>query len=98
LLTIRHLFGFTGNALIQGAVGDGASVVSADEISASLTALEPLLDVDNDGAVGPLTDGLLIIRHRFGFTGTALTSGAVGTNAERSDPDEISAYIDTLVP
>ena len=98
LLTIRHLFGFEGNALIQGAVGDGATVDLAEEISAQLEAIEPALDIDDDGSVGALSDGLLIIRHRFGFTGSALVSGALGTNANRTDPDEISAYIESLVP
>ena len=56
------------------------------------------LDIDQDGSEAPLTDGLLIIRHRFGFTGSALVSGALGTNANRTDPDEISDYIESLVP
>jgi hypothetical protein len=98
LLTIRHLFGFTGDALIQGAVGTGAANSDADSISATLTALEPVLDVDDDGQTAPLTDGLLIIRHRFGFTGEALIAGAVGADASRRDANEISDYIATLVP
>ncbi|MGB1616854.1 MAG: thrombospondin type 3 repeat-containing protein, partial [Pseudomonadales bacterium] len=98
LLTIRHLFGFSGDALIQGAVGNEATVTLADEISDQLVAIEPALDIDDDGSVGPLSDGLLIIRHRFGFTGSSLTSGALGTNANRTDPDEISDYIESLVP
>ena len=35
------------------------------------------LDIDDDGTVQPLTDGLLILRFLFGFTGTTLTGGAV---------------------
>ena len=40
-----------------------------------LDRLELGFDVDNDGVVAPLTDGLLVLRHFFGFTGTALTQG-----------------------
>jgi len=41
------------------------------------TAWSADFDVDNDGVVAPLTDGLLVLRHFFGFTGTALTEGAL---------------------
>jgi hypothetical protein len=34
-------------------------------------------DVDADGAVPPLTDGILILRFLFGFTGNTLVTGAV---------------------
>lgn len=29
-------------------------------------------DIDNDGTTGALTDGLLVLRHQFGFAGQAL--------------------------
>ena len=56
------------------------------------------LDVDDDGEVKALSDGLLIIRHLFGFEGDALVSGALGTAANRTDPDEIKAYIESITP
>ena len=40
-------------------------------------------DVDENLEAQPLTDGLLVIRHLFGFSGDSLTSGAVsGRQAE----------------
>jgi hypothetical protein len=51
------------------------------------------LDVDGNGKAEPLTDGLLIIRYLFGFTGEALTSGAISSNAVRSSPEEIEAHL-----
>ena len=36
------------------------------------------LDVDDNGELAPLTDGLLILRHLFGFSGSALTDGVAG--------------------
>ena len=36
-----------------------------------------VLDVDGNGATAPLTDGLLVLRFLFGFTGSTLTAGAV---------------------
>jgi hypothetical protein len=54
------------------------------------------LDVDLDGAIGPLTDGLLILRYLFGFTGPALVTGALGNGAARTDPAAIDAYLDSI--
>jgi hypothetical protein len=96
LLTIRHLFGFEGNSLISGALGAGAAVTEPDAIKSRLGALEPALDVDLDGSAKALTDGLLIIRHLFGFEGASLTRGALGSGAQRTDPAEIKAYIDGI--
>jgi len=98
LLIIRHLFGFTGDSLVGGAVGSNASQVDAEAISANLDAAGLVLDVDDDGEVKPLSDGLLIIRHLFGFEGDALVSGALGTAANRTDPKEIKAYIESITP
>lgn len=51
------------------------------------------LDIDQDGSEAPLTDGLLIIRHLFGFTGTALSQGATASDAQRADPSAITQYL-----
>ena len=56
-----------------------------------------LVDVDGDGEVDPLTDGVLLLREMFLFTGATLVSGAVDlTNCTRCTAPEIEAYIDTL--
>jgi hypothetical protein len=51
------------------------------------------LDVDGDGLVQPLTDGLLILRYDFGFRGATLVSGAVAGNCTRCDAPSIEAYL-----
>ena len=52
-------------------------------------------DIDIDGSTAALTDGLLVLRHLFGFEGTTLTSGAVTETATRSDANTITSYLDT---
>ena len=52
-----------------------------------------VFDIDNDGEVKALTDGLLTIRFLFGFEGESLTSGAVSADAQRKSSEEISAYL-----
>ncbi|MCP4787294.1 MAG: hypothetical protein GY903_28610 [Fuerstiella sp.] len=51
-----------------------------------------LWDVDGNGTVTPLTDGLLNIRYLAGFSGPVLVEGALGENATRTDPDLIESY------
>lgn len=52
-----------------------------------------LLDVDADGEVGALTDGLLILRYMFGFRGDVLITGAVESSCNRCTGPEVELYI-----
>jgi len=61
-------------------------------LCAAATTQAARLDADGNGAVAPATDGTLILRHLFGFTGTTLTTGALGTSATR-DAAAITAYL-----
>jgi hypothetical protein len=54
-----------------------------------------ILDLDANGSADPLTDGLLLLRSLFGFTGATLTSGAIGGGCNRCDAAAIEAYIDS---
>ena len=58
---------------------------------------EKVLDVDGDGSVTALGDGLMVIRKLFGaaFAGDALTDKAISTDATRTT-DEIHNYIDEM--
>ena len=98
LLIIRDLFGFSGESLVSGAQSAEANVTDPADISARIESMADALDVDADGNVDALTDGLMIIRRLFGFSGEALVSGALAPEATRTDAGEIQAYIDGLVP
>jgi hypothetical protein len=54
------------------------------------------LDIDGTGTLSALTDGLLVLRSQFGFTGVALTTGAVGAGCIRCDAAAIQPYISGL--
>ena len=56
-----------------------------------------ILDVDGNGSFGALTDGLLILRFAFGFTGATLVGGAVAPGCTRCDAPSITAYLQSLV-
>jgi len=96
LLVIRYLFGFSGESLVAGAVSNNASRSTAADIEAYLKANEIQLDADGDGEVAALTDGLLIIRSLFGFSGTSLSAGAIATNALRKNGAAVATYLGTI--
>jgi len=108
LLITRYLFGFRGNNLVSGAVDPTGGRTDASEIADWIERgrVEPStcddqqnyvhLDVDKNGEVTALTDGIIILRHLFGYTGTNLTKGAIGPGAKRTETDAnlIATYID----
>ena len=96
LLIIRHLFGFTGTALTQGAVDLQGQRRQAEDITAYLNENLSTLDIDDSGKTAPLTDGLLIIRYLFGFTDSALLTGAIGDSATRKTAADITGYLQAM--
>jgi hypothetical protein len=96
LLLVRWLFDFGGSTLVSNAVGAGCSRCSANEISAfigNLASTTSSLDIDDDGARQPLTDGLLVIRYLFGFRGDTLVNGAVSPNCDTCSAAGIESHI-----
>ena len=98
LLMIRYLFGLTGTPLTASAVGPGATRTTPADIAQRLDNLKPILDVDGNGEADALTDGLLLIRHLFGLRGQPLIATAVGPGATRTTPEQIEAYIQSIIP
>ena len=74
------------------------SQVSACVEAPASCGIDLSIDVDGDGSVDPLTDGLLIIRYLLGFSGNSLIDGAVGTDATRKTSEEIEDYIKARLP
>jgi hypothetical protein len=98
LLILRYLFGFTGQALVNGAVADGAARTDPADIVAYLDCVRlAILDPDGDGETQPLTDGLLLLRYFFGFRDAALINNAVGESCSRCEADPIEDYIESVL-
>jgi hypothetical protein len=96
LLVIRHLFGFSEDALTQDAIDNTSATIEAASVTRKLEGLLPLFDVDADGETRALTDGLLLIRSLFGFTDDALTKGSIGNAGTHRLPGQIETYIGCL--
>ena len=97
LLMLRHTFGLTGEALLNGAVATDSSIPHSD-VEQSLINSMVIADIDNNGQVDALTDGLLLLRYLFGLVGDTLIDGAVALDANRSTHSEIEQYILNHMP
>ena len=77
--------------------GTGSATFTMGSGSVTLFALWSTggctLDVDGNGVIDALTDGLMLIRAQFGLTGSAVTSGAVAAGAARSTWAQIQPYL-----
>ena len=51
------------------------------------------LDLDGNGAIDPLTDGIMLMRAFFGLTGAAVTNNALGAGATRMTWPEIRVFL-----
>jgi hypothetical protein len=99
LIILRYLFGFTGATLTAAALGPGAMRTDPAAIAAYLDCVaSTMLDVDANDALGSLSDGLMILRFLFGFSGATLTAGAIGPNAMRTDPAAIATFMGQFNP
>jgi hypothetical protein len=76
----------------ESAAQDG----SGDGVFARRFATLAVLDVDGDGVLAALADGILILRHLFDFSGATLVTGAVGAGCTRCTAPDIAAYLDSI--
>ena len=98
LIVLRYLFGFTDQALVNGALASNATRGSSEAVTNFIKAHESELDIDDDDQSEPLTDGLLLLRYLFGFEGSALINGAMGSNANRATASEVGDFLFDRLP
>ena len=99
VLIVRYLFGFTGSSLVTGALGATATRIDPAAIKAYLDGIRPLLDIDGNGKVDALTDGLLIVLRLLRLSNDALIAGAVDLQlGTRKTAQEIQPYLQSLMP
>ena len=77
IMILRAMFGLTGAAVTNGAIGSGAKRTTWAEIQPAIHALS--LDIDGNNITDPLSDGLMILRSMLGLTGNAVTAGSLGS-------------------
>ena len=57
-----------------------------------------VFDIDKNGSVDALTDGLIMLRYFFGLRGDNLISGSIANDATRTSASEIEAHIRSYLP
>ncbi len=100
LMIIRKLFGaaFSNEKITFKAISDDAKRTSQEIHDYIQRAIDDkTLDIDGDGIVTALGDGLMVIRKLFGasFSGDKLTDKAISNDATRTT-EEIHEYISAM--
>ena len=98
LLILRGMFGLDGSALVTGTIASNAVYTESVDIESRIEILGDLADIDGNGDIDALTDGLLILRYLFGLQGDTLINGVVAEDAARKTAEEIEAHLETLMP
>ena len=88
LIILRHQFGLEGTSLISDALAPDASVLSPKDIAHHINERTTAFDLDGNGDVDALTDGLLLMRYLFGLAGNKMTDGVIGSGATRDTSEE----------
>ena len=98
LLILRSFFGIENGSLTSGAIGNNSIYSSATEIQARISSIHSSLDIDNNGQLDALTDGLIILRYLFEMRSNSLIDGVISPTGNRSNLEDILTYFDTLIP
>ena len=97
LLFLRHAFGIRGDSLTSNVISPD-SLLSYEEVISNVEGAYQIADIDNNDAVDPLTDGLILLRYAFGLRGDSLISGVISPDANRTTASDIEAYIESHMP
>jgi hypothetical protein len=98
LLLLRGMFGLDDSALITGTIASDAAFTESVDIESRIATLGDLADIDGNGEIDALTDGLLTLRYLFGLEGGTLIAGVVASDATRTTAVDIEAHLKTLMP
>ena len=97
LLLLRYSFGLRGDALTDNAVAIN-STLTTQQIMNSMSTVSNIADIDGNGEIDALTDGLLLLRYLFGLKGDSLVAGSLATDATRTTSQEIEQYLASHEP
>ena len=93
LLVLRGMFGLTGDALVNGVIADNAQFSTSEEIESRLNEFYQHADIDRNGNVDALTDGLIILRYLFGLRDNPLIAGVIADDGEITESNIIETIM-----
>ena len=99
IILARYLLGYRDAALIENSLAIDATRTSSAVIQSYIENQAQIgcYDIDGNGGLDPLTDGVLLIRYLSNYQGDNLIQDAIGQGATRSTATAINAYIATLL-
>ena len=97
LILLRYAFGLRGETLTNDVIAADAPLTPV-QVEESINKALVIADIDNDGQVDALTDGLLLLRYLFGLEGESLVNGAVSYEGTRVSIEEIQEHLQKHMP
>ena len=97
LLLVRAIFGLDDDILMSEAVATDAIYKSSEKIESGIVILCDLADIDGNGDIQALSDGLLTLRYLFSLQGDVIIDGVASNNAIRITAQQIEAHVNTLM-
>jgi len=98
LLLLRGMFLLSGDSLISDAVASDAVYKTSGEVASRIDMLGDLVDIDGNGTVDALTDGLVILRYLFNLRGDVLINDVIASDATVKTAEDVEAKIEALIP
>jgi hypothetical protein len=97
LLLLRGMFLLSGDSLISDAVASDAVYKTSGEVASRIDMLGDLVDIDGNGTVDALTDGLVILRYLFNLRGDVLINDVIAADATVRTAENIEDKIENLM-
>jgi hypothetical protein len=97
LILLRKLFDMNEEMLLDGVVAAN-SMAQEHHILNVVDRASLIADIDGDGKVDALTDGLLLLRYLFDISDSLLTEGVISADATRKSAESIKQYIEGFLP
>jgi hypothetical protein len=98
LLLLRGMFLLSGDSLISDAVASDAAYKTSEEVASRIDMLGDLVDIDGNGTVDALTDGLVILRYLFNLRGDVLINNVIASDATVKAAEDVEGKIEQLIP
>jgi len=94
-LVLLYLLGLQDRTLIENSVATDATRTTFAQIIDYLDGIREELDIDGNGEIDALTDGVLNYRRQLGVIDEDLIRNAIGAGATRSTAAAVTAYLES---
>ena len=97
LTILKAAFGITGQSMIDGTLASD-SEMTLEDVELSMQKTMSIADIDDNGEVGALTDGLIVLRYLFDITDSKLIEGVISPDANREAHQSIVDHLEKYMP